>query len=74
MVDKGVAALGKVALRNRESLCLLRASGESLVLEILHWPDEIREQPDVHADKSDIDEKQLKMAESLIDLMVDDFK
>lgn len=74
LTEKKVAALGKVALRNRESLCLLRVSGDVLMLELLHWPDEIRKPSEVDVKDSEIDEKQLKMAESLIDLMVDDFK
>jgi DNA end-binding protein Ku len=73
LVEKGVAALGKVALRNRETLCLLRVSGEGLVLELLHWPDEIRVPVGKVASDIDVDAKQLKMAESLIDLLADKF-
>jgi DNA end-binding protein Ku len=72
LVDKQVAALGKVSLRNRESLCLLRVSNDSLILEILHWPDEIR-QPVTVAAEEGVDEKQLRMAESLIELLADKF-
>lgn len=72
LIEKNVAALGKVTLRNRESLCLLRVSNESLVLEMLHWPDEIR-QPVAVASEEEVDQKQLKMAESLIDLLEDTF-
>jgi DNA end-binding protein Ku len=73
LVEKGVAALGKVALRNRETLCLLRVAGDGLVLEILHWPDEIRKPVGEVAADMDVDAKQLKMAESLIDLLADTF-
>ena len=72
--EKGVAALGKIALRNRETLCLLRRSGESVVLEILHWPDEIRAPMEAVKKGAEVDEKQLKMAESLIDLMAGSFE
>ena len=73
LTEKGVAALGKVALRNRETLCLLRVAGEGLVLELLHWPDEIRTPVGKVATDIDVDAKQLKMAESLIDLLADSF-
>lgn len=73
LTEKGVAALGKVALRNRETLCLLRVSNDYLVLEILHWPDEIRQPASKVASDADVDAKQLKMAESLIDLLADKF-
>ncbi len=74
LTDKGVAALGKVALRNRETLCLIRVTEDALILELLHWPDEIRKPAELDVKKSDVDEKQLKMAESLIDLLADEFK
>lgn len=70
--EKGMAALGKVALRNRESLTLLRASGGRIMLETLHFPDEIREQAHEGGDVK-VDEKELKMALSLVDLLTEEF-
>lgn len=70
--SKGVAALGKIAIRQKENLTLVRASEGRLVMETLHFPDEIR-QPESAATKADVDERELKMAESLIDLLADDF-
>src|SRR5262249_11052685 len=37
-----VTAMAKVALRNRESLCVLRAGENVLMLETLYYPDEVR--------------------------------
>jgi DNA end-binding protein Ku len=73
LTEKGVAALAKVALRNRETLCLLRVSSGSLILELLHWPDEIRKPVSQVDMEEKVDPKQLKMAESLIDLLADSF-
>lgn len=70
--SKGVAALGKIAIRQKENLTLVRASEGRLVLETLHFPDEIR-QPEAAAVKADVDDRELKMAESLIDLLADEF-
>lgn len=70
--EKGMAALGKVALRNRESLTLLRASGGRIMLETLHFPDEIREHAH-EGGKVKVDEKELKMALSLVDLLTEEF-
>jgi DNA end-binding protein Ku len=39
----GRAAVVKVALRSRESLALIRASGDVLVLHTMLWPDEVRD-------------------------------
>jgi DNA end-binding protein Ku len=73
LVEKGVCAVGKVTLRNRETLCVLRVAGEGVVLEILHWPDEIRPIIEASSGKAEVDAKQLKMAESLIDLLAEPF-
>jgi DNA end-binding protein Ku len=73
LVEKGVSALGKVTLRNRETLCLLRVAGEGVVLEILHWPDEIRPSIPAATGQTNVDDKQLKMAESFIDLLAEPF-
>jgi len=71
--EKEVAALGKIALRNRETLCLLRRAGDSVMLETLHWPDEIRAAVPAVKKSAEVDQKQLKMAESLIELMEGEF-
>ncbi len=39
----GKAAIVKVALRSRESLALIRADGDLLLLHTLLWPDELRD-------------------------------
>src|SRR5437868_6003474 len=41
--EKGVMGVATVAIRNKESLCALRPIESTLVLETLHYPDEIRE-------------------------------
>jgi DNA end-binding protein Ku len=71
--SKGVAAVAKIALRQKESLTLLRAAEGRLVLETLHYPDEIREL--AHASGNvQVDERELKMAESLVDLLTEPFQ
>jgi DNA end-binding protein Ku len=71
--DKGVSGVGKVTVRNRETLCLLRVSKDAVILEILHWPDEVRSASHQTNLDSKVDEKQLKMAESFIDLLAEPF-
>jgi DNA end-binding protein Ku len=71
---KGVQALGKVALRNKESLCVIReGSGGGIMLETLFFPDEIRKAPDQELDDVKVDEKELKMANSLIEMLEEEF-
>jgi DNA end-binding protein Ku len=71
--DKGVAAVAKIAMRNKENLCLLRPGNGTIILETLYYPDEIRK-PEVEGlDDIKVDAKELKMAESLVDLLFEEF-
>jgi len=70
--DKNVAAVAKIALRQKESLTLVRASGGRLIMDTLYYPDEIREVE--HSEtKAKVDERELKMAASLVDLLTEKF-
>jgi DNA end-binding protein Ku len=72
--QSGKIAIAQVALRQRESLAILRARDGVLVLETLLWPDEVRV-PDFPflADNIDVRPQELRMAESLIESMTLDF-
>jgi DNA end-binding protein Ku len=71
---KQVSAVAKVALRNKESLCVLRASENNLLmLETLYYPDEIRTAdlpatPDVM-----VSQPELAMALSLVEMLEEPF-
>src|SRR4051794_1263897 len=73
--NSGRVALVKVALRSRESLATLRVRDGVFVLEMMLWPDEIRE-PDFAFLDEDIDVRaqELRMAESLIESLSGDFE
>ncbi|MDQ6671395.1 MAG: Ku protein [Chloroflexota bacterium] len=72
--SKQVSGVAKIALRNRESLCVLRASDNNLImLETLYYPDEIRtadiqSEPDVL-----ISQPELAMALSLVEMLQEEF-
>ena len=72
--ESGKIAIAQVALRQRESLAILRVRDGVLVLETLLWPDEVR-LPDFAFLDDDIDVRpqELQMASSLIDSMTIDF-
>ena len=67
-------AVVKVALRQRETLALLRVRGRAIVLQTMIWPDEVRE-PEFDVLDNDVDLKpqELKMASSLVESMGADF-
>ncbi|WP_157362119.1 non-homologous end joining protein Ku [Haloechinothrix halophila] len=60
LADSGKVAIVKIALRQRESLALLRVADDVLVLQTMLWPDEVRtpdfgfleeEEPEVRPDE-----------------------
>src|SRR4051795_9269555 len=70
----GRVALVKVALRQRESLATLRVRDGVFVLEMMLWPDEVRDAEFGFLDEDiDVRQQELQMAQSLIDTLSGDF-
>lgn len=67
----GKVAVGKVAMREREQLCRLALHRSALLLNTLHWPDEIRDVSDLAVPAADADAgvhaRELAMAVMLIE-------
>jgi DNA end-binding protein Ku len=72
--EKNLVGVAKIAIRNKEKLCALRPMDGTLMLETLLYPDEIRVQQGTDVPDVKISDRELKMAYSLIDLMVDQFE
>lgn len=70
--EKKVVAIAQIAIRDKESLCALRVMEGALVMETLFYPDEIREAPELKTD-IEVGSKELKMAESLIEMLQEPF-
>jgi DNA end-binding protein Ku len=73
LVKSGQVAIAKVALRQRESLALLRVRDEVLLLTTLLWPDEVRV-PDfgfLDEEQPTLRSQEMEMAGSLIDSMAE---
>lgn len=74
LAGTGKVAIVKVALRSRESLALVRAHGEVLMLHTMLWPDELRDgsfavpTADVKASEAEV-----AMAQMFIDQLSGDF-
>ncbi|MFD8545707.1 Ku protein [Streptomyces sp. NPDC059649] len=60
-------AIGKVAMRGRESLAMLRAYEGAIVMHALLWPDQIRPAAGVAPEEVQIRENELSLAETLMD-------
>ncbi|MGA7988519.1 MAG: Ku protein [Candidatus Dormiibacterota bacterium] len=65
----GKVAIGKIALRDREHLCRLALHEQGLLLNTLHWPDEIRSAGELAIPDENLDVKkaELDMAVMLIE-------
>jgi DNA end-binding protein Ku len=70
---KKLVAIGTLALRNKERLCCIRVYEESLVVEVLLYPDEIRQHAE-HKLSSKVSEKELAVADHLVDIMSGEFE
>jgi DNA end-binding protein Ku len=72
---KQVSAMAKVALRNKESLCVLRPSEHNiLMLETLYYPDEIRTADLPAAPEVMVSQPELNMALSLVEMLEEPFE
>jgi DNA end-binding protein Ku len=74
LVQTDRMAVVKVALRQRETLALLRVRDKAIVLQTMLWPDEVRE-PDFEILEADVDlrPQEQKMAASLVESLGADF-
>jgi len=65
----GTVAIGKIALRDREHLCRLALHERGLLLNTLHWPDEIRSAAElaIPDEAPDVKKGELDMAVMLIE-------
>jgi DNA end-binding protein Ku len=72
----GRMAIAKIALRDKEHLCALHPNGEGILMNTLHWPDEIRSTEGLKGLDGDvkINPKELEMAKALIESLADKFE
>jgi DNA end-binding protein Ku len=73
--DMGKVAVGKIALRDREHMATMRPFGKGMIVNSLHWPDEIRSMEDLNLpeDEVKIDKREMAMAKMLIENLSDEF-
>jgi DNA end-binding protein Ku len=61
------AALGRYAARGKQYLVMLRPVGDALVMQQLHYADEIRPQSEVPIGDADVKDAELKLAVQLVE-------
>jgi DNA end-binding protein Ku len=73
--DSKLVALAKVTLRQKEQLCTLRIYEDTLALETMFYPDEIRSTESLEVPEVEkVGERELKMAKSLVEMLTGDFE
>jgi DNA end-binding protein Ku len=72
--EAGVIAIGKIAFRDREHLCALQPLAGQLLLNTLHWPDEIRPDDGLAGRQGalKVHPNEVKMAKSLVQTLLQD--
>ncbi len=71
----GKMAIAKIALRDKEHLAALHPNGRGIIMNTLHWPDEIRTAEALKGPEGEvkINPKELEMAKALIESLADSF-
>jgi DNA end-binding protein Ku len=74
LADTGMVAIAKVAFRDREHLTALQPADGLLLMNTLHWPDEIRSREGLKGLNGEvkISPKELQMAKSLVQSLAED--
>src|SRR5689334_17081463 len=61
--------IAKVVISNREYLAAVKSDGLFLVLELMHFASEVLTPEELNRPKTELNEKELKMAQALVDSM-----
>jgi DNA end-binding protein Ku len=76
MQETGMAAVGKFVLWGKENLCLIRAQGDALALELLFFADDVRSKAEIEeaVDTVDVKAAELNLAEQVIASLVGEWQ
>jgi DNA end-binding protein Ku len=72
--ETGMTAVAKIAFRDREHLCALRPLNGAILMNTLHWPDEIRPMSEIKGltTEVEVNPRELQMAKALVDSLAED--
>ena len=75
LAERGLTAICKVVIRDREALAALDPYEDTMLLTTLHWPDEIRSTKELDLPEESFEFKpaEVRMAEQLIEAMTEPF-
>lgn len=67
--QSGKVGIAKVVIKTREHLAAVKPLGDALVLELMHFPDELADPTELHLPGAEPGKKEMAMAEQLINSM-----
>lgn len=67
LTETGRVAIAKYATRGKQYLVMIRPFEDGLLMEQLHYPDEVRSFNDVELEEGDVSEAELQLARQLIE-------
>lgn len=75
MKDTKKIAIARITIRNKQSLAAIRVLNNVLIMETIYYPDEVRAIDEIPGmpENEDVDDKELKMANQLIDQLTAKF-
>jgi DNA end-binding protein Ku len=75
MEETGTAAIGKFVLWGKENLCLIRAQGDSLMLETLFFAEDVRSRTEIQeaVGETDLKDAELELARQVIGSLEGEF-
>jgi DNA end-binding protein Ku len=75
MEETGMAAIGKFVLWGKENLCLIRAQGDSLMLETLFFAEDVRARQEIEeaVGETEVQDAELELARQVIGSLEGDF-
>ena len=76
MEETGTAAIGKFVLWGKENLCLIRAQGDSLMLETLFFAEDVRSRDEIReaVGETDVKDAELELARQVIGSLEGEFE
>lgn len=74
LAETGMTAVAKIAFRDREHLCSLRPVDGVILMNTLHWPDEIRPVSELKGvdGEVDVNPRELQMAKALVENLAEE--
>src|SRR4051794_39473597 len=69
LARSGKVGIAKVVIKTREHLAAVKPAGKALVLELMHFADELADATELKLPDAEVGKKEMTMAESLIDQM-----